>query len=244
MKIAVIPDVQSKPGVSSKFLTNVGRYIAEKEPDVVICLGDFADMPSLSSYDKGKKAFEGRRYKNDIGAARGAMENLIDGFLTNPQWYSKVDRKMLIGNHEERILRAVNNQSELEGLISYADLPYEDWKVHNFLDVVSVGGCAFSHYFTSGPMGRPVGTAQRLLTTKHMSCIAGHQQGRQIATAFKADGSPLTSIIAGSCYEHDEDYMGPQGNRYWRGILMMHEVKNGSYDEMFVSLPFLKKRFK
>ena len=244
MKIAVIPDVQSKPGVSPKFLKNVGRYIAEKEPDVVVCIGDFADMPSLSSYDKGKKAFEGRRYKADIQAARNAMESLYEGFEMNPRWNLMTPKHMAIGNHEERIPRAVNNQRELEGLIGYSDLPYESWKVHDFLEVFTIGGIAFSHYFDSGAMGRPVGTAQRLLTTKHQSCIAGHQQGRQIATSFRADGTPITAIIAGSCYEHDEEYMGKQGNRHWRGIVMLHEVKNGSFDEMFVSLSYLKKRYK
>lgn len=244
MKIAVIPDVQAKPGVSPKFLTRVGRYIAEKEPDVVVCIGDFADMPSLSSYDKGKKAFEGRMYKADIQAARNAMESLFEGFETNPAWNLRVKRKLALGNHEERIPRAVNNQRELEGLIGYHDLPYESWEVHDFLEVFTIGGIAFSHYFASGPMGRPVGTAQRLLTTKHMSCIAGHQQGRQIATSFRADGSPITSIIAGSCYEHNEEYMGKQGNKHWRGIVMLHEVKNGSFDESFVSLSFLNKKYR
>lgn len=244
MKIAYIPDVQSKPGVNPKFLKNVGRYIAEKEPDLVVCAGDFADMPSLSSYDKGKKAFEGRRYKNDIQAARNAMECLLEGFESNVAWNVRTKKHMLLGNHEERIPRAVNAQAELDGLIGYSDLPYESWIVHDFLEVVTLGGVAFSHYFVSGAMGRPVGTAQRLLTTKHQSVIAGHQQGRQIATSFRADGTPITAIIAGSCYEHDEDYMGKQGNKHWRGIVMLHEVKNGAFDEMFVSLPFLKKRFK
>lgn len=50
-----------------------GQYAAEKKPDVIICLGDFADMESLSSYDVGKKAFEGRTYLSDIEAAKEAM---------------------------------------------------------------------------------------------------------------------------------------------------------------------------
>ncbi len=44
---------------------------------MVINGGDFADMPSLSSYDIGKKTFEGRRYKADIEAAHSAMEALL-----------------------------------------------------------------------------------------------------------------------------------------------------------------------
>ncbi len=73
MKHLVIPDCQVKPGQSVKYLENIGRYIVEKLPEVIVCIGDFADMPSLSSYDQGKKAGEGARYENDINAAREAM---------------------------------------------------------------------------------------------------------------------------------------------------------------------------
>src|SRR6187431_2812527 len=58
----VIPDVQSKPGVQNDHLTWIGAYAVEKKPDVIVCIGDFWDFPSLSSYDKGKLSFEGRRY--------------------------------------------------------------------------------------------------------------------------------------------------------------------------------------
>ena len=54
----VIPDTQVKPGNSVEFLTHIGKYIVEKQPDTIIHLGDHADMPSLSSYDRGKKSFE------------------------------------------------------------------------------------------------------------------------------------------------------------------------------------------
>ena len=51
---AVIPDCQVKPGQDYSFLRWVGNYLAEKKPDVIVQIGDFADMPSLSSYDVGK----------------------------------------------------------------------------------------------------------------------------------------------------------------------------------------------
>ncbi len=76
-----------------------------------------------------------------------------------------------------------------------------------------------------------------------MSCVAGHQQGLQIATGHRADGARLTSIIAGSCYEHDEDYMGPQGNKHWRGLLVLHECKEGEFDLMPVSLNYINKKY-
>lgn len=76
-----------------------------------------------------------------------------------------------------------------------------------------------------------------------MSCVAGHQQGLQIHTGSRADGKRLTSVIAGSCYEHDEAYMGPQGNRHYRGILMLHDVNDGEFDLMPVSLKYLNRKY-
>jgi len=252
LKILYIPDCQVKPGVDLSYLSHIGQYIVEKRPDVIVNAGDFADMPSLSSYDVGKKDFEGRRYKADITAAIQGMELL----LAPIQEYNHNMRKsrhrlyqprmvFLLGNHEARIDKAVNNDAKLEGVLSTDDLKYKEygWEVHPFLEVVVIGGVAFSHYFVSGPLGRPVGSAALTLSKKHMSTVAGHQQGLQIAMAHRGDGRRLTSIIAGSCYIHDEDYMGPQGNKHWRGVIMMHNVVDGEFDVMPVSLEYLGKKY-
>lgn len=251
-KILVIPDCQIRPGDDFNFLKNIGTYIVEKQPDTVVCLGDFADMPSLSSYDVGKRSFEGRRYVNDVDAVHQAMGVLLQPLQEYNQAAARHHKQryrprlvLTLGNHEDRINRAVNNDAKLEGMLSTNDLKYAEygWEVYPFLDVVVIDGVAFSHYFTSGTMGRPSTSAAAQLNKKHMSCIAGHQQGLQIATGHRADGTRLTSIIAGSCYEHDEDYMGPQGNKHWRGILVLHEVNDGEFDLMPVSLGYLNKKY-
>jgi hypothetical protein len=247
-KILVLPDVQAKPGVDFSYLRRIGRYALEKRPDVIVCIGDFADMPSLSSYDKGKKSFEGRRYKRDIEAAQFAMQ----AFLGPIEEYNKTARRpytprkvLTLGNHEHRIDRATNDDPMLEGILSIKDLAYEEygWEVYPFLEVVVIEGIAFSHYFTTGVMGRPAGTAQAQLKKAGMSCFAGHQQGKQIVYGYRADGSTITSIISGSCYEHDESYLGPQGNKHWRGFWMLHDCKDGGFDEMPVSLSFINRRY-
>jgi hypothetical protein len=76
-KHLVLPDVQAKPGVDFSYLSKIGRYATEKKPDTIICIGDFADMPSLSSYDVGKKSFEGRRYVEDVKASKDAMVSFL-----------------------------------------------------------------------------------------------------------------------------------------------------------------------
>lgn len=252
MKHLVIPDVQAKPGIDFSYLSRIGRYIVEKKPETIVCLGDFADMPSLSSYDVGKKSFEGKRYLKDINASHEAMSALLGpmwAFNARARKYKEKQYKprmiLTMGNHENRINRAVENDAKLEGVLSTDALGYAGfgWEVVPFLDVVVVDGVAYSHYFTTGLMGRPVTTAAACLTKKHMSTIQGHQQGLQIATGYKADGGLLTSVIAGSCYEHNEDYMSSQGNKHWRGFLVLHDVKDGEFDLMPVSLNYINKRY-
>jgi hypothetical protein len=251
-KILVLPDVQAKPGIDFSFLSKIGRYAVDKRPDVIVCIGDFADMPSLSSYDVGKKAFEGRRYKSDIEASKQAMQAFLDPIQEfnikarrnkEKQWNPRM--VLTLGNHEDRINRVINSDPKLDGVMSVDDLQYEKfgWQVVPFLEVIVIEGVAFSHYFTTGAMGRPAGTAAAQLRKTNMSCVAGHQQGKQIAYASRADNSTITSIIAGSCYEHDENYMGAQGNKHWRGFLMLHEVQDGSFDEMWVSLNYINGRY-
>lgn len=246
----VIPDVQIRDGDDTKFLTRIGQYIVDKKPDVVIQIGDFADMPSLSSYDVGKKSFEGRRYIKDIDAAAKAMEALL-GPIKEYNIKAKKNKEKLykprlvltLGNHEQRIIRAVENDPKLEGLISVNDLPYDEWEVVPFLKPIEIDGVFYSHYFPTGILGKPPTTASAMLSKTHCSCIAGHQQGKQISYSVRPDGTPIICIIAGSCYEHDETYLNHQTNKHWRGIIMLHEVYKGSFDEMFVSLNYLKTKY-
>jgi hypothetical protein len=252
MKHLVIPDTQCKPGNSFDHLTWVGKYAAEKKPEVIVHLGDHWDMPSLSIYDVGKKSFEGRTYQADIAAGNAGMDALMAPILAEQerlkrnkekQWKPKL--VFLTGNHEERIERAIQSDRKLDGLIGYHDFNLEQygWKRVEFLQPVIINGIAYCHYFTSGVMGRPVSSPALLLTKKHMSCIMGHVQDRGIAFAKRADGKRMTGLFAGICYTHDEDYLTPQTNGSWAGVWMLHEVNDGSFDEMPVSLSFLKEKY-
>jgi hypothetical protein len=77
----------------------------------------------------------------------------------------------------------------------------------------------------------------------HMSCIAGHLQGRDIAYGKRADGTPIICIIAGSYYLHDESYMSKLSNRHWRGLVVLNDVKDGTFDEMLLSIEYLGKKY-
>ncbi|CAB4217513.1 hypothetical protein UFOVP1590_55 [uncultured Caudovirales phage] len=250
MKHMVVPDTQVKSGVPLDHLTWAGKYAVAKRPDVIVMIGDFADMESLSSYDKNKKSFEGRRYTKDIEAATIGMSMLLGPIKAEQRRLKEGKKKpwnprlvLTLGNHEDRINRATNNSPELEGLISVKDLPYSDWEVIPYLQPITIDGVTYCHYFTSGVMGRPVSSARALTTKKHCSCVMGHVQRKEIDIQYSGEGRRITGIFAGAFYQHDEAYLGPQGNQHWRGIWMLHEVDKGSFDEMPVSLDYLRNRY-
>lgn len=243
----VIPDVQAKPGVRLDHLEWIGNYIVEKQPDEVICIGDFADMPSLSSYDKGKLSAEGRRYNADVDAARKGMERLwkpLDDWnrLRKPAEQYQPRKTFTSGNHEERANRYAELNPEMDGKVGANDLAFQDWgwKVHPFLEVVTIDGVEYSHYFTSGVKGQPVSSAAALLRERQNSATMGHVQYTDVAVHKKTQN---IALFCGICYLHNEKYLSPQDNGTRRQIIVKHEVENGHYDPMFVSLRFLEKSY-
>lgn len=259
----VIPDTQIKPGVNMDHLSWAGQYIADQfgnQPDVtVIHLGDHWDMPSLSSYDKGTKAMEGRRYMADIEAGNEGMRLLTDpiratyleqsspktltrkGTSTITPWTPRL--VLLRGNHEDRISRAINANPQLDGALSFDQLESPGWETHPFLDVVWIDGVAYSHYFYNPMSGRPYAgmMTTRLRQIGH-SFTMGHQQTFDFGCQPTLKGMRY-GLVAGAFYQHDEGYKGPQGNDHWRGIIVKHEVENGEYDMMQVSLGYLRRRY-
>lgn len=247
----VIPDIQAKPDISLDYLKWIGEYIIAKKPDVLICIGDFADMPSLCSYDKGKKSFEGRRYKADIKAATDAMNLMLKPMKDYNERQKAGHHKqytprmiLTLGNHEERIMRVSEYAPELDEVVGYRDLPYQDWEVIDYLKPIDIDGVIYVHYLSNAFTGKPMGgCALNQLKLFGKSYIVGHKQTLDIATRFVGNGQQQWGVIAGAAYPHDEAYKGYQGNHHWRGVIYLHRVIDGSFDPMFISLDYLKDRY-
>ena len=251
-----IPDSQVKPEVPLDALTWIGNYIVEEfadRPNVkIIHAGDFADMPSLSQYDKGTKKMEGRTYQADIEAVIEGWDILNEPF----EKYNALKRKkreklwtpdkyITLGNHEDRINRAVNVNPQLEETLSIdkLELSRYGWEVVPFLQPLWLDGVCYAHYFYNPMTSKPYGGAieTRLKNIGH-SFSQGHQQVLLYGLRTVSKGTQH-GLVAGSSYLHPEDYMGPQANSHWRGIVIKHQVREGSYDPMFVSLEYLCQRY-
>lgn len=255
--ILVIPDTQVAPGVPTAHLRWCGQYLVDRwagSSDLkIIHLGDHADMSSLSSYDKrGSKTMEGQRYMADIKAANDGFDLLNKPLIDHNRKQRKnkeklwnPERHILLGNHENRITRAIEDDPRLDGPLSVDHLNYAShgWVVHPFLEVLWLEGVALSHYFYNQANGRPFsGMSESILKTVGHSFVQGHRQGLQVAQR-SVGNTRQRAIIAGSFYLHNEVYRGPQGTQEWRGILVLHGVENGNFDLMEVSADYLCRRY-
>lgn len=246
----VIPDTHAHPDFHNNRFKWLGNLITDLKPSSVVCLGDWADMPSLCSYDRGTKGYEGRRYKKDINAAIEAQE-----FMFSPIKQAKKKRPrfiMLEGNHEYRIKRAVQSDSILDGTISTDDLLYNKfgWEYVPYNGqtpgIIVVDGVAYSHYFTSGIMGRPISgehPAFQLIVKQYMSCTQGHVHITDYCVRTEATGKKIHGLLAGVYQDYFSDYAGDANNMWWKGVIFKRDVNNGQYDPEWISLDRIKREY-
>lgn len=257
LKILVIPDSHATPHHHNERFDILGKFILDTKPDVIVNIGDMADMPSLCSYDKGKKSFEGRRYKDDINSTIDAQVRMFAPLkeynkqqAKNKQKQYKPDLILTLGNHEDRINRVTEFQAELSGAIDIKDLQYEKfgWEVHKYGIPVIIGGVAFCHNFVSGVMGRPIGgehTAHSLLVKMHQSCVQGHSHTRDFCERTTADGRRLIGLVVGCFLDVDqhESYADKTEQMWWKGLVMLHDVQNGEFEPEFINIKQLRSRY-
>jgi predicted phosphodiesterase len=246
----VIPDTHTHYKQHNKRADLLAKLIIDLRPDRVIHLGDGPDMPSLSSYDKGKKSFQGRTYRADVDSWLEFQERM---------WKPVRRRKKRLplshyieGNHDERIERVVQYQPELEGAVSFGDLELDKyWNEVTRYDgrtpgILVADGIHYSHYFVSGIMGKSISgerPAHALLTKQYVSCTQGHSHTLDYCVRTAANGHKIMGLSAGSFMDYRCDWAGNTQDLWWSGVVIKRNVEGGCYDPQFVSLKALQREY-
>lgn len=249
----IIPDQHAHPDFSNERADWLGQLIKDIKPDVVVNMGDAADMASLSSYDKGKSSFHGRNYEKDITSHLDFQDRI---------WHPVVKAKkklplrvVLEGNHEHRIKKALDKDPELEGArfgISFKDLGFEDYyqRVVEYEGqtpgTIEIDGITYAHYLVSGLLGKSVSGehhAYSLISKYHASCTVAHSHCYDYSVRHSVKGNKIIGHVTG-CYQ---DYWAPwagEVNKFWSsGVLVKRNVEDGVYDHQWISLDSLRKEY-
>lgn len=246
----ILPDPHAHPDYNNDRADWLSKLIIDVRPDVVINLGDQFDMPSLSSYDKGKRSFHGRSYTRDIASGLEFSERLWEPVRQTKKRLPY--RVFLEGNHEHRIEKALDLSPEMQGTISFKDYgldKYYDEVVRydgGTPGTLQIDGIWYAHYFVSGVMGRPISgehPAYSLTTKLGSSCTAGHLHTADLSIRSGVNGRKTMGLLAGCYFDYDNDWAGKANNLYWRGVVIKRNVNDGQYDPEFVSIDQLRKEY-
>lgn len=249
----MIPDVQCKPGVDTTHIGWAAQAIVEYLPDVIVVIGDWWDLPSLSMHDApGSKEAEGRNVLSDITAGNEAFERLIAPMQAEISRRLKGRRKQwnprcefLFGNHEHRLSRAVSHDPKFDGILTLDALKTPGFHRNEFLRIVPIDGIRYAHYFPNPLSGRPIGgTIPNRLNHIGGSFVQGHQQGFLYGSKQYPD-HVAHGLVCGRFYSHQESYRpGDVQDSEWNGIVVLNEVRNGGdFDVMPISYSYLRKKF-
>jgi hypothetical protein len=242
--ILVIPDSHAQPGVDNVRFERLGKLIYDIQPDVVVDIGDSADMASLCSHGTAREQ-RLASYRDDIAAYQDAQEKLWHPFKRNKK---RMPRKVKTqGNHENRINRFIDEHPLWEGIISEADLCEADfgWEVSPFLVPVDVAGIDFCHYYTSGVMNRPIGgehMAYSILKKRFKSSVQGHHHGFDYKV-LKSTARTLHGLVVGCYLDAPAGYAGPANALWSSGVALLKDAENGQFDLEWISIERIERAY-
>lgn len=246
----VIPDCHAHPEHNNNRADWLGKLVVDLRPDVLINLGDTWDMDSLNSYDKGKRDFHSKTYARDIAAGLDFSERM---FAPIRRLKKRQPRKVFIlGNHEQRIERALDLSPELVGTLSYNDLDinrdYHDFVNYNggTPGTILIDGVLYGHFMASGVMGRPVGgehPAYTLISKKFQSCTVGHTHVFDYCVRSDGGGRDVQGLVAGCYIDYSPRWAGEITKMWVPGVAICRNVEGGQYDLQWISLDALRKEY-
>jgi hypothetical protein len=246
--ILVVPDSHASPEHHNDRADWLGELIADVKPDVLVHIGDSADLASLSTYDKGKRSFQGRNYKDDINAHLEFQDRM---FRPIKKLKKKMPRTVFCeGNHEFRIKRAIELSPELDGAISFKDLCLKDWYDDvveyegNTPGSITIEGVTFAHYFVGGIAGRPLGGihAGYAIATKLLcSATCGHSHLFGTSVHTTAQGKKVIGTVVGAYQDYTNGWAGKVGQLWDRGVVLKRNVDQGQYDIQWIGLESMRK---
>lgn len=252
----VIPDDHATPEDNFRRYWWLSELILERQPEVIVKIGDSWDMNSLCTYDVGKKSHtEKKDLKADIDAGHYSEEILFGEIARYNRIRSARKERQYkplivkcIGNHEHRLERMLEFEPQWKGFVDMSVFetkqPFEE-HIIPFLNFDIIDGVGYSHYFVSGVQGRPVSSAQALINKKGMSCTMGHVHTLDYGVMKKPTGKLIRGVFAGSFHDRDHaSFAGPQvDNIWWNGVIYKHNVIDGDYDMEEISVEKLERMY-
>ena len=257
--ILVIPDGHVLDEQDLSRWAYLGNLIVDRKPDMIVQIGDFLTVASLSFWDKNNRlTMENMRFAKEMVAGRTALD-LLFGPMNHYNEKMK-DQKAkqykpeviwLHGNHEYRIDRYMDQHSAMKGQLdlylpqnlNYAAYPID--LIVPYKEYVYREGIAFCHVpFNGRAPVTGIYIAKRALEVMGTSVVFGHAHRWQEQDFSRHGADSIQALCTGCFFEHNDEYTKGTQLTYRRTVALLHQYDVGLFDVEAISIERLKQEYK
>jgi predicted phosphodiesterase len=230
-RIVVLSDMQI-PYHDKKATAAVQRFVAEYEPDKLLCVGDEADSPEPSRWNKGMAGEYAGTLQAGLDETRNVMAQFKNAIGDKPFHVMRSNHGDRISNYISRYAPALASLRSLEyqTLLGYRenDITYHDkpW--------VFANGWAMAHGDEGNLIRSAGGTALALARKSGLSIVCGHTHKLGVQHEHTALNGSLTSRRYGVEVGHLMDmkkaeYLGAGSANWQQGFGIFYVDKSRVY---------------
>ena len=226
-RVLIFGDAHLETGTEEDSAYNLMKLIAKKEKfDEIVMLGDWMDFSYISKWTEELPGLqEGKRLKEDFLILESELK-----------FFKKCTKDLtyLSGNHEDRVMKYIQKNPVLEGILDLKEICDEtdvsfiptNRQPHRFLDDLFIThGLSISKY-----------VAAQIVTSVGESIVCGHTHRSQNYSYRYPNGNVTTGYSLGTVGDLNPDYVAGKripGSTQSFGILYV-EGKKWQFDTILI----------
>jgi len=227
-KWLVLSDLQV-PYHDLRSLAAVEKYMAAHKWDGLIYIGDFLDFDCISSFNQGfPRRTEGKRLLNDFDVANKILDRHQKIIKSRNR---KAKFVLLEGNHEDRVSRYLDQNPQLEGLVSVQKLLRLKERGIEWVpswskgEVYKVGKANFVHGLYTNMYH-----AKKMVDAFGTNIFYGHTHDMMaVPRVVKTKHEIHVGQSIGCLCEYDQAYMKGKPSNWQQGFMVLFVLPNGNF---------------
>ena len=234
----------------------LGKFILDKKPTHIVFMGDFLTLNCLSNWDRNKRMrMENKRYSLEVDVGNEALDAIFAPVDKYNKFMTKTKRKKyrptivyLEGNHENRLTRYLEVDPTFDGFVSVQkDLLLKKRKIIYvpYREYFYINGIGFTHIpFNEAKEISGVDITKKASLVTFDSVVFAHTHKLERSNWHKQGQKHLQQILSVGCYfQHHEDYVHGRVTRYWKGLVLLDNWKEGRFDIECHALSKLQREY-
>ena len=236
-KILVIADSHINPenyDDSSELWYRLGKYCVETQPDIIVHLGDVADLSSQA----WKIAARG---SNTLEEECECVINVLDIFDEAIEEYNRVQRRMKKKTYKPLKYLTLGNHDIRNGVTCIEDI-FTDagWIVVDYLKPLHLCGITFCHCMHKGLSDLMCTTAEELLENWGADVVVGHGHHKDFSEGYSMGiNRKITALKCPAFTKSNYDWAVQTQLKWSRGFTEITEEPHDTFSFVWKDLKCL-----